>query len=209
MNSILRRRRALIGAQSDILWEWNPSKGTSNINFTASSGQTPLYEMMDDCVRLYGPNASEIKWTGIATKENLGSSDFTVEVYYKSLKRWSAGGIGIIAATNGGGASTGLLGYAAYQANKTSESATSSKSLRGANTQKISLNDSVVGTGVVKCHLNRSTSVLRGSYPVSTALTDTPNTAEITGKRICAVETNRQTQYADITRIVVRKGDTT
>jgi hypothetical protein len=203
------RRRALIGAQSDILWEWNPSKGTSNINFTASSGETPLYEMMDDCVRLYRPSASEIKWTGIATKENLGFVDFTVEVYYKSLARKANGAVSVLAVTNGGGASSGLFGNASYIVNKTSASTTSVNALRGTTIKRVDLNDSIVGTGVVKCHINRSTSVLKGGYPVSTALTDTPNTAELTGKRICAVETNRKTYYADITRIVIRKGDTT
>lgn len=61
---MMDRRRVLMGQKdSNILWEWTPEKGLSNIGFTASSGETPSYELMSDCLRLKAPNPDAIKQT--------------------------------------------------------------------------------------------------------------------------------------------------
>ena len=51
---MLNRRRALMaqGEQSDVLFEWKPSDGVSNINVVSSSGTTK-YTINNDSIRLY------------------------------------------------------------------------------------------------------------------------------------------------------------
>ncbi len=65
MNELMRRRRALMGQKGDILWEWTPAQGLSNITLTASIGYSPSYELFPDCIRLKGPHATDLKQTNI------------------------------------------------------------------------------------------------------------------------------------------------
>lgn len=193
-----------------LVWEWTPDKGMDGITMVASTGETPNYQLLSDAMRLYGPNDSAVKWTGIALTDYLGLTDATVEVYYKNLYRNADSAIGVMACTHGIGASSGYLGYATYYANR-SDSEPVSTLLRGSSTTKIDRASPLINSGVVKCHINMDTPILNASYPGGYTLTDTPNQSSvaITPLRVASVEAGKQNVYADITRIAVMKGDTT
>ena len=202
------RRRSMMS--SNIAWEWTPDKGLSDITIIASTGETPNYQLLQDALRLYGPNNAQAKWTGVGLPDNLDLEDFTVEVYYKNLTRQTEGSIAIIAATNGAGPTSGYFGYASYYVRATNYSGIPIvTTLRGTTTTTVEQSGIPQLSGVVKVHLDRNTPLLNASYPGGYTLSSTPGTATAASSRIAAVETNRTTYYADITRIVIRRGDTT
>jgi hypothetical protein len=85
--TLMERRRALMGQKdSNILWEWTPEKGLSNIGFTASSGETPSYVLRSDCIRLKTPNQTSVKQTRLTIPNPpIVSGKAEIEVHIKNF----------------------------------------------------------------------------------------------------------------------------
>lgn len=90
MTELMRRRRALMGAggssDPNILFEWKPSDGLSNIVIAGMvSGQTNTnYEFLADAIRLFTISRNDVQYIR-PQNEIFYNGNYTVEVEYKNL----------------------------------------------------------------------------------------------------------------------------
>lgn len=192
--SLYSRRRALMaqGEQSDVLFEWNPSDGVSNINIIASSGSTH-YVLNNDSIRLY----ALASWVAqrIEPKEAIDwAGDFTVEVSFKNV---SGTNVNLYATSR---LFDGLNGYVAFF--------TYTKKISVPNGTAVSV-PSGATSGTLRLEIKRSTGAVH-AYFIQNGIVVAETTGSVgtthATRSICQVEGASATQYYDITHIVMRKG---
>jgi hypothetical protein len=193
MTELMRRRRALMGAggsaDPNILFEWKPSDGLSNIEIGASSG-SPSYDLMDDCIRWHVLT----QWIGQYIQPKtpvVWDGDFEVEVEikapYLSLNVYVY--TRLISNLNG----RIILNVG----NKTI-------SISGGSTISVG----TISAGKLSISLNRTTNQLVGKYIRESTTTQVEGTlpSEPSGNRyLLYMEGGNNNAYVDITHIVARK----
>lgn len=197
----MSRRRALMGQKdSNVLWEWTPEKGLSNIGFTASGGDTPSYELLSDCLRLKAPNPNSIHQTRL-TIPNPPATTGTVEIE-AHIKNFPINGY------NSKPVSIYLCAYSFLQ------KATYCR-LQG--DLSVSLKKSFIGgaqkteeqyTGnetsfVLKLRIDASANTATAYFPNGHTMTTTNGDA-ITSKTAISIE-GHANAYFDVTKIVIRR----
>ena len=195
--SLLARRRAMM--ENDVLWEWVPSKGLSNITLTASTGYTPNYELLSDCIRLKGPHATEYKQTNIVISDPPIMPDrFWIEV---SIKNFPVNGVDT---TNVGvylrGNIVGNIIYAnIYGARKDGEK---TLKIRGANT--VDQNWTSMPTEFkFKMLIDKNNNTATAFYPNGVTLTEAFGDSGY-NPWIVSCE-SRSNGFFDVTKIVIRR----
>lgn len=199
MTELMRRRRALmaVGDSSDpnILFEWKPSDGLSNIEITTSRGN-PNYELLSDSIRLYALPL----WAGqyIRPKKTITwDGDVTVEVEFLTPYA-SNNNVNMYTYTR---FLNGLNAYASL--------GFLAKTLTVVNASATSVG--AITAGRITLELTRATGSVKGTY--------TKNNV-IAGQATGSIGTQHQrhvivgvdgdgTSYYEITHIIARKGVST
>lgn len=185
--------------ENDVLWEWVPSKGLSNITLTASSGYTPSYELRSDCIRLKGPHATDLKQTSIViTNPPRIPSKVWFEVTVKNFP--SRGSTNSAASVYLRGNLSGNIIYSGITGAPFENSGT--VRIKGANTiqQNISTIPSEFATKLLVDTKNNSATAYLPGYIV---LTDSLGAAGY-NPWIVSFEA-RSANYVDVTKIVIRR----
>ena len=195
--TLMDRRRALM--ENDVLWEWVPSKGLSNITVTASSGYTPSYELRSDCIRLKGPHATDLKQTNIViTNPPRIPSKVWFEVSVKNFP--STGSTNSAAACYLRGNLAGNIIYS-YVCGAPSENSRNVL-IRGANLNRQSI--STIPTEFTqKLLVDTPNNIATAYLPGNIVLTDSLGAANYYP---CIVSFEaRSANYVDVTKIVIRR----
>lgn len=202
MNDLIRRRRALMMAQGDsnILWEWTPEKGLSNIGFAASSGETPSYELLSDCLRLKAPNPNDIKQTRL-TIPNPPTVSGNVEIEVR-IKNFPINGY------NGRTVAVYLCGYSFTQKTiycllqGSPDQSYKKARIAGTQTNEVSYTGNQTEF-VLRLEVNTDTGNAIAYFPNGSSLTTSFSTAS-SSKTAVSIE-GTSNAYFDITKIVIRR----
>lgn len=193
MTELMRRRRALmgVGGSSDpnILFEWKPSDGLSNIEIGTSSGN-PRYDLMDDRIRFYVLSG----WIGQYIQPKtpvVWDGDFEVEVEIKAPYL----ALNVYVYTR---LISNLNGRIVFNSgNKT-------LSITGGPTNSFG----IISAGKLSISLNRTTNKLVGKYIQESTTTQVEGTLPSEPSAnlyILYMEGGNSNGYVDITHIIVRK----
>lgn len=197
MTELMRRRRALMGvgdsSDPNILFEWKPSDGLSNIEIVTSSGN-PHYDLMDDRIRLY----ALLSWAGqyIFPKKTITwDGDVTVEVEFLTPY----------------GDNVNLYCYARFLDGLNAYAAV------GSWTKKLEVNGGSVSVGKITSgritlEFTRATGSVKGTYTRNNVIAGQATGSIGTQHQrhcIVGVDGNNATLYYDITHIIARKGVST
>lgn len=84
MNSILRRRRALMAQDGKIIWKWTPSDGLRKLSITSNSG-SPSYSLLSDSLKINLP--ADVNKTIYVSNTSSFSVPlkYCVSCYYKNI----------------------------------------------------------------------------------------------------------------------------
>ena len=195
MTELMRRRRALMGAQKstdpNILFEWTPSDGLSNIEIIASSG-SPHYALQSDSIRLYVLSswASQYIFPSHAIEWN---GDFEVECEFKEPYGTRHEMFVYTRCVDL------LNGYATLNVND--------KKFSASNGSAVSI--SSVPGGKISVRVNRTTRACVCSYYSNDVLVAQSNGSILSTQAnrlaIVGIDGALTTSYFDITHLVVRK----
>lgn len=198
MTELMRRRRALMGvsnsADPNILFEWNPSDGLSNIEIITSSGN-PHYDLMDDRIRLYALGSWASQY--IQPKKTITwDGDVTVEV--EILTPY--------------GDNVNLYVYTRFLdgLNALAQIGTLIKAINVTNGSAVSVGE--ITAGRITLEVTRATGSIKGIYTKNNVIA-----GQTTGsigtqhqlRTIVGIDGNNITRYYDITHIIARKGVST
>ncbi len=197
--TLMDRRRALM--ENDVQWEWVPSKGLSNITLTASSGYTPNYELRSDCIRLYGPHATDLKYTSIVlTNPPRIPNKVWFEVTVKNFP--GTGSTNSVASCYLRG---NLSGYIIYCGVKGSPSESNRNvSIRGATTIAQSIS-TIPSEFTMKLLVDTKNNSATAYLPGNIVLTDSLGSSGYY-PWIVSFEA-RSANYVDVTKIVIRRAN--
>lgn len=198
MTELMRRRRALMGVGSssdpNILFEWKPSDGLSNIEIRTSSGN-PHYELMNDRIRLYALPS----WAGqyIKPKKPITwNGDVTLEVEFLTPY----------------GNNVNLYVYTRFLdgLNAAASVGTTTKVINVTNGRGVSVGE--ITAGRITLELTRATGSIKGIYTKNNVIAGQTTGSIGTqhqNRDIVGLDGNSKEFYYDITHIIAWKGVST